>query len=175
VAGRDAEGPPANVAPRILRERRTRPVRVPAPPRARSLTGRTQASRLVRGSGRWDSDRMPRSLSHSHSSLRDDAGAELTVRPARFADDDALARLAALDSARPLARGQVLVAEVDGRIVAAVSLHDGRAVADPFAPSADAVEILRVHAAGSRPAKARVRRPWMPRFATLRGLSSTAA
>ena len=118
---------------------------------------------------------MPRSLSHSASSLRSDAGAELTIRPAGWADDVDLARLAALDSARPLAGGQVLVAEADGRLIAAVSLHDGRAVADPFVPSADAVEILRVHAAGSRSAKARVRRPWMPRFATLRGLSSTAA
>lgn len=118
---------------------------------------------------------MPRSLSLAHSSLRADAGAELTVRPARYEDYDALARLAALDSARPLAGGQVLVAEVDGRMIAAMSLHDGRTVADPFSPSADAVEILRVHATASRPAKARVRRPWMPRFATLRGLSSTAA
>lgn len=118
---------------------------------------------------------MPRTLSHTHSSLRADAGAELTVRPARYEDHDALERLAALDSARPLAGGQVLVAEVDGRLIAAVSLHDGRAVADPFAPSADAVEILREHAAGSRRGKARVRRGWMPRFATLRGLSTTAA
>jgi hypothetical protein len=118
---------------------------------------------------------MPRSLSHRTSSLRADAGAELTIRPAQYTDDDALARLAAVDSARPLAGGQVLVAEADGRLIAAVSLHDGRAVADPFVPSADAVEILRLHAAASRPARARVRRPWMPRFATLRGLSTTAA
>jgi len=118
---------------------------------------------------------MPRTLSHTLSSLRADAGAELTVRPARFEDHDALERLAALDSARPLGGGQVLVAEVAGRIVAAMSLHDGRAVADPFESSADAVDILRVHAAGSRPARARVQRRWMPRFATLRGLSTTAA
>jgi hypothetical protein len=142
---------------------------------ARSLTARTLGSRLVRTTVRCDSEAMPRTLSHTHSSLRADAGAELTVRPARYSDYDALERLAALDSARPLAGGQVLVAEVDGRLIAAVSLHDGRAVADPFERSADAVEILRVHAAGSRPAKARVRRPWMPRFATLRGLSTTAA
>jgi hypothetical protein len=149
-------------------------VRLPALPGARSLTARTQGSRLVRRTVRCDSEAMPRTLSHTHSSLRADAEAELTVRPAQYSDYDALERLAALDSARPLAGGQVLVAEVDGRLVAAVSLHDGRAIADPFVPSAEAVEILRVHAAGS-PAKARVRRPWMPRFATLRGLSTTAA
>jgi hypothetical protein len=117
---------------------------------------------------------MPGSLSETHSRLRADAGAELVVRPARYEDYDALERLAALDSARPLAGGQVLVAESDGQLIAALSLHDGRSVADPFRPSADAVEILRVYAAGSRPARARVRRPWMPRFATLRGLSATA-
>ena len=118
---------------------------------------------------------MPRSLSHRTTSLRSDAGAELTIRPAGWADDAELVRLAALDSARPLAGGQVLVAEAGGRLVAAVSMHDGRAVADPFAPSADAVEMLRLHASASRPARTRVRRPWMPRFATLRGLSTTAA
>lgn len=108
---------------------------------------------------------MPRSHTHSHSSLRDAAGAELTVRPARRSDDAELARLASLDSSRPLAGGQVLVAQTGGQIVAAVSMHDGRAIADPFVPSADAVEILRLHAAASRPARARVRRPWAPRFA----------
>jgi hypothetical protein len=143
--------------------------------RARRPTTRTQGSRLVRAPLGWDISPMPRTTSHTHSSLRADAGAELTVRPGRYSDDAALTRLAALDSARPLAGGQVLVAEMDGALVAAMSLHDGRAIADPFAPSADAVEILRVHAAGSRPAKAHVRRGWMPRFATLRGLSTTAA
>jgi hypothetical protein len=118
---------------------------------------------------------MPRSLSHRTSSLPADSGAELVIRPAHYTDDDALARLAALDSARPLAGGHVLVAEADGRLVAAVSMHDGRAIADPFARSADAVEMLRLHASASRPARTRVRRPWMPRFATLRGLSTTAA
>jgi hypothetical protein len=118
---------------------------------------------------------MPRSHSLANSSLRANAGAELVVRPARHEDSDLLERLAALDSARPLAGGHALVAEVDGRILAAVSTHDGRAIADPFAPSADAVAMLRVHASASRRAKSRVRRPWMPRFATLRGLSTTAA
>jgi hypothetical protein len=40
--------------------------------------------------------------------------------------------------------------------------------------SADAVESLRLHASASRPAKARVPRPWMPRLA-LRGVATTAA
>jgi hypothetical protein len=68
------------------------------------------------------------------------------------------------------------VAELDGRLVAAVSLHDGRAIADPFVPAADIVERLRMHASASRPARAKVRipRPWMPRL-VLRGVTTTAA
>jgi hypothetical protein len=56
-----------------------------------------------------------------------------------------LARLAALDSAPPL-RGQALVADRNGRLLAAVSLDDGRAVADPFERTAEAVELLRLRA-----------------------------
>jgi hypothetical protein len=71
----------------------------------------------------------------------------LVIRPA-YSDDDALtlARLAALDSQRPLA-GSTVVAERDGRILAAIALDDGRTIADPFAPTADLVALLRLHAA----------------------------
>jgi len=113
---------------------------------------------------------MPRFLPHATA----DDGAEMTIRPARYADAPALARLAALDSRRPLAGGQVLVGQLGDRIVAAVSMHDGRAIADPFAPSAVVVEMLRRHASATRPAKARVRLPWMPRL-VLRGVATTAA
>ncbi len=60
-------------------------------------------------------------------------------------DDPAVARLAALDSARPL-RGEVLVAVVADEPWAALALDDGRVVADPFRPSAIAVELLRLRA-----------------------------
>src|SRR5436853_484010 len=59
----------------------------------------------------------------------------LTFRPASPQDADNLVRLAALDSAQPLT-GDVLLAEARGRPVAALSLVDGRAVADPFEPTA---------------------------------------
>jgi hypothetical protein len=52
-------------------------------------------------------------------------------------------RLAALDDARALA-GQVLVAVVGGQSVAALSLSDGRVVANPFIPTLDAVALLRL-------------------------------
>jgi hypothetical protein len=70
----------------------------------------------------------------------------LVVRRATAADAPALVDLAALDSARPLA-GDVVVAEADGALVAAVS-RDGRAVADPFLRTADVVAMLKL---GLRP------------------------
>ncbi len=84
----------------------------------------------------------------------------ITVRPASGADDAELTRLAALDSAEPLA-GPSLVAEQDGRIVAALGLGDGRVVADPFVLSAAAAEMLGVRArqvtAVRRPLRRRIR------------------
>jgi hypothetical protein len=70
------------------------------------------------------------------------------LRTARADDDADLIRLAALDSARPLA-GSALLAEEDGAIVAALCLSTGRAVADPFVPSLHLVELLRRHASAS--------------------------
>ena len=81
-----------------------------------------------------------------------------------MADTVALLSLAALDSARPLT-GERLVAEVDGHIVAAISLRDGRTIADPFVPSAAAVEMLRVRTA----LPARRRRPVPPSAASAAG------
>jgi len=66
----------------------------------------------------------------------------LTIRSATAADTTALVRLAALDS-RPVPTAPVFVAELDDRLIAAVSARDGAAVADPFTRSADAVEIVR--------------------------------
>ena len=71
----------------------------------------------------------------------------LVIRPAYPDDATTLARLAALDSRRPLPTGgPVLVAERDGQILAALSTADGRAIADPFSPTADLVALLRLHA-----------------------------
>jgi hypothetical protein len=65
----------------------------------------------------------------------------LTIRLARPDDARALHRLAELDSARPLP-GRVLLAELGGAPLAAVSLESGAATADPFQHSADAVRLL---------------------------------
>jgi hypothetical protein len=73
----------------------------------------------------------------------------LTIRKARPAER-AVEMLAQLDSVKPLT-GVVLVAESEGRPVAAVTVDDGRTAADPFLPSADAVAVLRMRAAQLQP------------------------
>ena len=67
----------------------------------------------------------------------------LTVRHAVEADERALGRLAALDSA-PRLRGPALLAESDARVIAALPLGSGRPIADPFSPSAEAVALLEL-------------------------------
>ena len=69
----------------------------------------------------------------------------ITIRRAGAADVTVLARLAALDSA-PVPGTDSLVAEAGGRAVAALDLKDGRVVADPFARTADLVDLLRLRA-----------------------------
>jgi hypothetical protein len=87
----------------------------------------------------------------------------LTIRPARQDDMVALHRLAVLDSASP-PTGDMLVAEVDGELWAALDLDDGRAIADPFRPSGELVGLLRFRAARTATA-ASVRTPaWRRRL-----------
>jgi hypothetical protein len=58
--------------------------------------------------------------------------------------------------------GAFLVAEVGGRIVAAVPLAGGRALVDRRAPTAAVVRLLEVRAAQLRPGRRRRRRTLMP-------------
>jgi hypothetical protein len=69
----------------------------------------------------------------------------LTIRRADAHDAGALVRLAALDSASP-PTGESLVAEVDNELWAAVEVESGAAIADPFRPSGDLVDLLRLRA-----------------------------
>ena len=69
----------------------------------------------------------------------------ITVRYSGASDLSELARLAALDSASP-PRGPALVAEADSRMLAALPLGSGRPIADPFEPTAEIVELLRLRA-----------------------------
>ncbi len=68
------------------------------------------------------------------------------LRHARRDDADVVRRLAILDEARTL-EGPVLLALVNGLAVAALSLDDGRVVADPFVATVEARSLLRLRAA----------------------------
>ncbi|HEX8649060.1 MAG TPA: hypothetical protein VF715_19365 [Thermoleophilaceae bacterium] len=69
----------------------------------------------------------------------------ISIRFAGPADQEDVRRLAQLDSAHPRG-GDALVAEVDGRIEAVLPLDGGRAIADPFVPSAELVTLLELRA-----------------------------
>jgi hypothetical protein len=72
--------------------------------------------------------------------------AECTLRYAHAGDREAIIRLAQLDSQREPS-GPLLVAESEGRVVAALPLEAGDAIANPFVRTAELVEILRMRAA----------------------------
>jgi hypothetical protein len=92
--------------------------------------------------------------------------ADVTVRRLdhRPADRAALGYLADLDS-RERPEGEVLGAELDGALVAAISLDDGKVIADPFARTDHIRSLLQLRASqlrkrGSRP---RLRLPHLRR------------
>jgi hypothetical protein len=100
--------------------------------------------------------------------------ATLAIRPSTAADRPALARLAALDS-QPVPGGLVLLAEEEGRLVAALGV-DGRGggrpattiVADPFRYTAEARAVLAAAAASRRGRAARSARRALGRRLALR-------
>jgi hypothetical protein len=71
--------------------------------------------------------------------------AHVALRPAYADEAGVVRRLAALDEAPDL-DGNVLLALIDGEAVAALSLGDGRVVANPFVPTDDAVALLKLRA-----------------------------
>lgn len=76
----------------------------------------------------------------------------ISIRFAGPADQEDLRRLALLDSAGK-SEGDALVAEVDGRILAALPLARGRVIADPFEPSAELASLLQLRARQLTPAR----------------------
>lgn len=76
----------------------------------------------------------------------------VTIRPLGDSDRAAVARLAELDS-RALPTGELLGAEVGGRLVAAISLDDEVTVANPFRPTAGVRAMLELRAAQLRVAR----------------------
>jgi hypothetical protein len=73
----------------------------------------------------------------------------IVIRHANDADSRTLLDLAMLDDRDPLT-GPALIAEVDGVARAALDLHDGSVAADPFARTVELVELLKLHARGTR-------------------------
>jgi hypothetical protein len=95
----------------------------------------------------------PRATEHlhlAHDSLPDPLWAPLVLRLATHADRRSIERLAQLDSTLPPG-GQLLIGELQGSIVAAVSLSDGRVIADPFVASRGILELLALRARQLRP------------------------
>ncbi len=81
----------------------------------------------------------------------------LTIRQATEADAPEVTRLAQLDAKRTPS-GDVLLALCGGVPIAALSMNDDLAVADPFSLSSEAVELLRLRAAQRHESE---RRSWM--------------
>ena len=75
--------------------------------------------------------------------------APVVIRPAARRDTRAIERLAVLDE-HELPRGERLVGELEGRIVAALEVHSGATVADPFVPTQGVLELLGLRAAQVR-------------------------
>ena len=69
----------------------------------------------------------------------------VSLRLCTVHDDPALERLAALEG-RPLPGGCLVVAEVDGKLVAAQPLDGGLPLGDPFYPTAHLLPLLRLRA-----------------------------
>jgi hypothetical protein len=105
------------------------------------------------------------------STVQPDASAQpqMPIVALRLAEPDegsVVRRLADLDDAPPL-DGRVLLAMIDGEAVAALSLSDGRVVANPFLHTEAAVGLLRLrarHLSVARPRR-RLRTILRPRFA----------
>jgi hypothetical protein len=76
----------------------------------------------------------------------------ITIRHGGPDDEIALIRLAALDSA-DVPDQPILLAEVCGELLAALSLSDGATVADPFHRTAAIVELLETWRAGAHPSE----------------------
>jgi hypothetical protein len=102
---------------------------------------------------------------------RPDAAADSAtgVVALRLADQDeatVVSELAALDDA-PVLEGEVLLALIDGKAIAGLSLRDRRVVATPFVPTSQAVALLQLRADQllGRPRRRRLRVLLRPRLA----------
>jgi hypothetical protein len=73
----------------------------------------------------------------------------ITIRHSTGVDRAGILRLGVLDD-RPAPAGEMLLAFVDGELRAALPLAGGDALADPFHPTTDLLELLRFRATGEK-------------------------
>jgi hypothetical protein len=106
------------------------------------MIAQERTAELQRAAQRGQLLRDARAAAAAQHSAHDE---RVTLRLSCAADDGMLARLSGLDSSEPPAR-PVLLAEVNGQLRAALGLSDGTAVADPFQPTADLIDLLRARA-----------------------------
>ena len=92
----------------------------------------------------------------------------VTIRRATWADARAIERVAQRDSRR-LPEGEVLVAEVDGEVIAAKQVGTGETIADPFRSTESVVRMLEIRAGQMRAADS-VRADALPRRGFRRAL-----
>lgn len=89
----------------------------------------------------------------------------LTIRLSTDSDQQRIRVLADLDGGHA-PHGDVLLAEVNGRLVAAVGM-DGTAIADPFERTAAVVKLLRTQI-DAKPRRASRGRRWLTRLVAAR-------
>jgi hypothetical protein len=89
----------------------------------------------------------------------------LTIKLSTDADRQRIRDLAELDSGH-VPHGDVLLAEVHGRLVAAIGM-DGTVIADPFERTAGVVKVLRTQIEG-KPSRPRRGRRWIHRLVAAR-------
>jgi hypothetical protein len=115
----------------------------------------------------FTTDQEPKDMTATHDT-------SITIRLARDEDSVALHRLAQLDGA-PLPEGELLVAEADGEVRAALRISDSAYVADPFFPSKELVGLLDVRAKRIRRGTISRRQRARTRFSLWSGLYHRAA
>jgi len=96
----------------------------------------------------------------------------VALRLCTVADDAALERLAILEG-RPAPAGRYVVAELDGEVVAAVSLVTGAVLADPFRRTVQLRPLLALRAGQLAPEARRSR--GLPLWSTVRAWGRASA
>jgi hypothetical protein len=110
-------------------------------------------------------------MSENRDSQTDFSLDTVTIRRAGADDEAALRRLANLDSTR-VPDGPVLIAEIGGQPVAAISVLSGESFADPFVPTLELRRLLELRASQLHPSTDEVRRRGLGR-ADYRGWRTT--